>query len=159
MNKIEFLSALREKLQEELSQAQIQGHIRYYDNYISQEIQSGKNEEEVIAALGDPTLLARTILETPGNGNSDYGTYYNSEETGTPTKTQFYDDEENSGQSDPYMQLKTVSPWGCFGIAIVGILILIVILSFVGVVLNAVLPVLFPVVLILLIISIIRSRK
>lgn len=159
MNKIEFLSALREKLQEELSETRIQEHVRYYDNYISQEMQSGKNEEEVIAALGDPTLLARTILETPGHGNSDYGTYYNSEETGAPTKTKFYDDEESSGQSSPYMQLKTVSPWGCFGIAIGVILILIVILSFVGVVLNAVLPILFPVVLILLIISIVRSRK
>ena len=32
--------------------------MRYYDNYIKKAVQNGQNEREVLAALGDPVLIA-----------------------------------------------------------------------------------------------------
>ena len=54
MSKREFLEVLRETLSEELSQNVVNGHIQYYDQYISDEIRKGASETEVTGRLGDP---------------------------------------------------------------------------------------------------------
>lgn len=41
--------------------------MRYYQNIYPQEIASGKSEKEVLEELGDPRLIARTIIDTQGN--------------------------------------------------------------------------------------------
>lgn len=65
MTKQEFLSALGEKLKEGMTSAQIISQVRYYEGYIDGEIAKGKTEEEAVADLGDPILIARNILESP----------------------------------------------------------------------------------------------
>ena len=70
MSKREFLEVLRETLSEELSQNVVNGHIQYYDQYISGEINKGVSETEATDRLGDPRLIARTILETSGASGS-----------------------------------------------------------------------------------------
>ena len=59
----EFLEALARALRSELTEQEVADNIRYYETYISQEMRSGKSEEQVIAQLGDPRLIARTILD------------------------------------------------------------------------------------------------
>ena len=66
MSRTEFLRALRQKLLESMSASEADEQVRYYDNYIKKAVQNGQNEREVLAALGDPVLIARTILEAPG---------------------------------------------------------------------------------------------
>lgn len=61
MNKKEFLDILRHTLSGEVSSEVIDQNMKYYDQYIS----SGSlRVEEIIEQLGDPRLIARTIIET-----------------------------------------------------------------------------------------------
>ena len=41
---------------------QINEHIRYYSDYIDSQIRMGVAEEEVMASLGEPRWIAKTIL-------------------------------------------------------------------------------------------------
>ncbi len=61
MNKKEFLNILRESLEGEVKHDIIEQNIRYYDQYISSQ---NNSENEVIERLGNPRLIARTIIET-----------------------------------------------------------------------------------------------
>jgi hypothetical protein len=61
MNKKEFLDILRESLKGEVSNTILEQNISYYDQYISSQADS---ERAVIASLGDPRLIARTIIES-----------------------------------------------------------------------------------------------
>ena len=63
MSKQEFLDTLRRALARELSESEVADNINYYWNYIEQQVASGKSEEQVLSELGDPRLIARTILQ------------------------------------------------------------------------------------------------
>lgn len=65
MTKQEFLGTLGEKLSEELSAAEVASQVRYYEGYLDGEIRRGRTEEEAVASIGDPILIARTIMESP----------------------------------------------------------------------------------------------
>ncbi len=62
MSKQEFLDSLRRSLSGGLGYAQVEEHIRYYSDYIDSQIRSGKTEAETMASLGDPRLIAKTLL-------------------------------------------------------------------------------------------------
>lgn len=64
MKKSEFLQELKEALQGEVSGRVLSENLRYYDNYISQEILAGRREEDVIEEIGSPRLIARTIIDS-----------------------------------------------------------------------------------------------
>lgn len=145
MNKTEFLEALKGKLQEELSDVQVNGHIRYYEQYIQQEVQNGISEAEVISSLGDPVLLARTILETSGDSTSGY------------TQGDLYS--EDNQNKETFRGVKLTSGWGCLLAAASVIVVLCVVLWLVGVIVSAVLPVVMPIILILFIITLFRKKR
>ena len=62
MTRDEFISQLRIALAGNVSSEKLQENVRYYNEYIQDEIRKGKSEAEVIQMLGDPTLLAKTII-------------------------------------------------------------------------------------------------
>lgn len=62
MNKKDFLEILRQSLDQEVGKDIIDQNIRYYDEYINSH--SDRNVEDVINELGDPRLIAKTIIET-----------------------------------------------------------------------------------------------
>ncbi|MDO4262543.1 MAG: DUF1700 domain-containing protein [Eubacteriales bacterium] len=64
MDKKTFIETLRRALYGKLDAAALEEHVRYYDRYISQETANGRSEKSVLDELGDPRLIARTILET-----------------------------------------------------------------------------------------------
>ena len=73
MNKEEFLKLMRQALSGDVPPSVIEENIRYYDSYISGEVRKGQTESEVIAAIGDPRLIAKTIEETTdGAGDGPY---------------------------------------------------------------------------------------
>ena len=72
MTKQEFIDSLGAKLAEELSTGEVLNQIQYYQGYIDGEISRGKSEEEAVDALGDPVLIAKTIIETPRSEASAY---------------------------------------------------------------------------------------
>lgn len=61
MGKAEFLSDLRMALAGRVEADQAAEHVRYYEEYINMQIRMGKSEAEVLAALGSPRLIAKTI--------------------------------------------------------------------------------------------------
>jgi hypothetical protein len=80
MTKQEFLERLRLALNGRVEPSVVADNLSYYEDYISTEIRKGKSEEEVLDLLGDPRLIARTILETmPG---TEKGADYRRTETG-----------------------------------------------------------------------------
>ena len=66
MNRTEFLDTLRSQLSGQMHEGKVAAHVRYYEDYIRQETNRGRSEQEVLEELGDPRLIARTILETSG---------------------------------------------------------------------------------------------
>lgn len=66
MSKQEFLDSLRRSLSGGLDTQQINDHIRYYSEYIDSQIRIGVSEEEVMTSLGEPRLIAKTLLGMEG---------------------------------------------------------------------------------------------
>ena len=73
MDRQEFLEKLRLSLNGRLPAQAVAEHISYYEDYINTEIRKGKSEEEVLGMLGDPRLIARTLVETSSHAEEvDY---------------------------------------------------------------------------------------
>ena len=76
MSKQEFVAKLRVALNGKLPASKVEETANYYQDYINTEIRKGKSEEEVMELLGDPRLIARTIIQTNGSENSGVGGEY-----------------------------------------------------------------------------------
>lgn len=63
MTKQEFLQGLKSALEGQASTASIQENLRFYDDYIDAEIRSGRSESDVVAELGEPRWIAKTIID------------------------------------------------------------------------------------------------
>ena len=84
MEKQEFLDKLRLALNGKIAPETVSDTVRYYEDYISTEVRMGKSEEEVMNSLGDPRLIARTIVETKGGRTADSeGSTYGGQNGGT----------------------------------------------------------------------------
>ena len=66
MDKKEFLEKLAMALAGQVSGRVIEENIAYYDQYISDEVRRGKPVSQVLEELGDPRLIARSIIEANG---------------------------------------------------------------------------------------------
>lgn len=67
MTKSEFLQKLKTELASGMKASDIQEQLNYYGQYIDEEVGQGKDEAEVISELGDPWVIAKTILDSSGN--------------------------------------------------------------------------------------------
>lgn len=85
MNHNKFLSSLREALEGNMSEQAIKDNIQYYKTYIEDEVKKGRTEKEVIEELGDPWMIAKTLIESPG-GEQTYESA--AEDTVNPYETQ-----------------------------------------------------------------------
>lgn len=63
MTKNEFLELLRTALLGQIPDLEIESNMKYYEEYIRTEGYK-TSEEEVINQLGDPRLIAKTIIDT-----------------------------------------------------------------------------------------------
>lgn len=77
MNKQEFVDRLRSSLSGKVSPALVEENARYYEEYINTQIRLGEQEEKVLEALGDPRLVARSIVaaESGRKADGDYREY------------------------------------------------------------------------------------
>ena len=64
MYRAEFLDILKTQLSGQMHEGKIAAHLRYYEDYIQSKVRGGTPEEDVIAQLGDPRLIAKTLLDT-----------------------------------------------------------------------------------------------
>lgn len=140
MTKYEFVQTLRNVLSNELNYSLVNDNVKYYEEYIDIEIRKGRSEEEVLGELGDPRLIAKTIIDT----NKVVGENIIDEQQ-----------EESNGSSAKNHSYK-LSGW----------LILIMVVVFVflifGVVTSLIsfmLPLLFPILMIGLVIKLFTSNR
>ena len=77
MNREEFLRGLENALSGNVPPSVVRDNLRYYDDYIRSERQKGRSEADIMDELGDPRLIARTILDTtPGAAEGEYEEYH-----------------------------------------------------------------------------------
>ncbi|SET61279.1 HAAS signaling domain-containing protein [[Clostridium] polysaccharolyticum] len=82
MKRKEFIDTLRTLLQEELPDSKIEENISYYDNYIREQGNEEKQEEE-IERIGPPHLIAQTIIESyKMSGERRFQSYSNQDSFG-----------------------------------------------------------------------------
>lgn len=83
MRKDEFIKLLRQALAGVVPTSVIEENTRYYDGYITEEVRKGASEEDVIAEIGDPRLIAKTIGNTTDGANEHgYSEAYDDREQG-----------------------------------------------------------------------------
>jgi uncharacterized membrane protein len=106
MTKYEFLEGLRSVLTGELPPAEVENNIKFYEDYINTK-SLDMDDRYVLEQLGDPRLIAKTIIETYQishgpmfNSNKSSGAYqddYSSEQSNYDnTRNQNYGDDSNS---------------------------------------------------------------
>jgi Flp pilus assembly protein TadB len=89
MTKQEFLDILKRSLEGEINPIEVRSNIEFYDNFIESELRSGKRIDDIMNQLGDPRLIARTIIETSKISKS-----------ATDTSQKYYDDTYNNYKND-----------------------------------------------------------
>lgn len=76
MSRTEFLDILRSQLAGQMQEGKAAAHVRYYEDYIQSQVRSGRSETEVLNELGDPRLIAKTLIDTDdGSKQEGYGEY------------------------------------------------------------------------------------
>lgn len=142
MSRYEFIEKLRAALSGKATQSAINENIRYYEEYLDTEIRKGKREEDVIRELGDPRLLAKTIIEAnkQSSQSRNYGEVYQNAE----------DYQSNAEYKNTHVYIRgkeyAVPKWG---IILTLLLVAAIVIGVVGTVLSILLPIVVPVVLLL----------
>ncbi len=122
MNQYEYIDILRDTLSAELPESKVKEHIQYYNGYIEENTRNNKGWEDILEELGDPRLIAKTIIDTyklskdyinngGSNGNSNY--YEDNKES-------YQNQESNNSKRSPF-----AVPWYT---RVIGILITVVVL-------------------------------
>ncbi|MDE6882654.1 MAG: DUF1700 domain-containing protein [Lachnospiraceae bacterium] len=149
MDKEEFIMKLQHALAGGLSGSQTAEHVRYYREYIDSEIHKGRTEEEILAQLGEPRLLARSILDANRRSGSAYGA------------AQEYDDEVGANAREDSVrgennQVRKVALPGWFVMLIIIVIIMLVI-GVVSSLLYLFAPVIMAALIVLLIVKVIQG--
>ena len=71
MNKKEFLDILYEQLSGQMPEGNVAAHVQYYRNYIEEEQRKERSEDDILNELGDPRLIARTLLDTDSTASGN----------------------------------------------------------------------------------------
>ena len=145
MRKEEFLEKLRTRLSQTMSQQEVTAQIRYYENYIQEQMQNGRSEEEVLTELGDPLLM--DVQETQ-------------EEYSRP-ETNVYEERGGQESGDTQrelhrMEIKTRG--GCLLAAVIFVVVVAMILWAAGTVLIHLLPILIPLMIVLLVVAYFKQK-
>lgn len=135
MSRAEFMDVLQKTLSGSLGNSTVNENMRYYQEYFDTQIGLGKSEDEVTGELGNPRLLAKTIIEAAkregiGTGtNMEYEEVY---EDGTNTRDNSHVENESSFHMPGWL------------IALILFLVLFAVIRIIGRVIIAFLPIIIP---------------
>ena len=156
MNKKEFLSILRESLIGEVNNDDIEQNIQYYDQYISTQ---NASEKEVIKVLGDPRLIAKTIIESSRIAKqkgvySGYQThssdYYQQEEE--------YTNHNDNNHKSSLFQLFNIKWYHMVLFVLIVVLSILFIATIARIILGFLFAFAVPIILLMLVYSMFRKR-
>lgn len=144
MTKQKFLNGLKEALVGEVGPVEVNNQLLYYERYIDDEIKKGRTEQQILEELGDPRLIAKTIVDAKENiyrGREAY--YYQEGETSQPEEQRIVWNEKINRVLRIILILLLV----LFGIAVIFSVIRIL------------LPIVVPAILILVVLSFIQRKR
>lgn len=114
MSKQEFIERLRISLSGQIPPRAVEENVAYYEDYINAQMRLGQPEEVVMQTLGDPRLIAKSIVTA--NTGEEYSDGVDARSQGWTAKDErFY--AENRKQSMP--KLIRVPGWLSIAIVIV----------------------------------------
>ena len=150
MTKAEFLDRLKVALNGKISASLLGENMTYYSEYIDTQIYMGRSEQEVMDMLGDPRLIARTIIQTNGTETVEEASCReNTSHDDMSYGSTEYDNPYNySGGNE--IKVRTIPGWLWTVIAVVIIVCLIRVVSFL-------LPLILPVLIILFFVKLFRD--
>ncbi len=144
MDRGEFLSLLRESLEGVIPMEEVEKNITFYRNYFEE---AGKPEQEVIEELGDPRLIARTIIDAYKASKGPMADYYTEQARSEYSRERSgqYEGSENRAEGGLAWYEKALG-W----IILIGILavVLVLVANVIGIFVGFVLPVLLVVILV-----------
>lgn len=151
MNRYDFIEKLRTALSGKVNQSILNENLKYYEEYIDTELRKGGREEAVIAALGDPRLLAKSIAEANKHAGLNYGY---EEDNSTIDYEEAQQDRPNTGRVDINGRTFRIQGWL---IAALVILVIVLVISIVFSLISFVLPIVLPIILIVLLVRFVAS--
>lgn len=146
MTKQEFLRGLEFSLNGKISPAQITDNINYYEDYINTQIRMGRTEQDVLSELGDPSLIAKTIVTASASAEKE--TYQSYDDFN-------YNQEGNKREEGVFRKQMHYMP-GWLTVLIV-VLIFVIIINLLFTVLSMLIPVLLPVMVIIFFVKLFRD--
>jgi len=147
MTRDEFLRQLQEALENDLQGQIVQENVDYYNQYISEEVHKGRGEQEVIDSLGDPWILAKTVIDSVDTTKYSSNVY----------ETQESRSNQDTKQNRAY--IFGLDTWWKKLLAVfilVGIVLLVVVI--VGGLLSLLIPILVPLLVIIMLIRLFNKR-
>lgn len=147
MEKKEFLQSLRNHLAGEVPTPVLESNIRYYDSYISEHGSTSEEVRQCIDEMGDPRLIATTIITSYKMSNGSSNTQYNDD-------VQYEESYNDENEQEPFKS--TVLNMIPLKYKIIGILSTIAILVLLFFIAKALLPIIVIVFLVVMIEKIVR---
>lgn len=159
MVKEEFLDILRESLAGNVPASEVEENIRYYKDYIENEAES---EEEALKQLGDPHLIARTIIDSFKASKGPMADFY-TEQARNEYSSGIFEEDVDSGDNDNIeykykAEYRRGLKWYeklVLILVVIGIISLVLLIG--GIALVVVFRIVIPVLLVLLIIKFITD--
>lgn len=142
MTKAEFIQTLREKLMGEVSSAEIENTIRYYEDYIEDARRNGRSEEAVLEELGSPLLIARTIIDTAAQAPHD--------------RESVFQETAGSGRQESRGTFRQYD-FNSAKVKMISVLVLVLVLFLIFTILRVLIPIAVPILLIWFIFRMIRK--
>ena len=146
MEKQEFLTILKQSLEGEIPDYEVENNIHYYENYLVNE--NNKTVEEKLKELGEPRLIAKTIIDAyaASHETSFYRGGYNSrayqEEYDEAKKAQNYQGNVN------YYNWDTMKWYQKLVVIIIGLAIISFLISLFTLGINIFFSIVLPILLI-----------
>ncbi len=159
MDKKEFLEKLTMALAGQVSRSVIEENIRYYENYITEETRKGNSLHQVLEALGDPRLIAKSIIDANGGGSDMAGVYEDSD-SGDHGTTPFREQEESrdSRFGGGFHGFHLSGFWAILLILVIITCVLMIVGTIIGGIFMLIRPILVPLLLFCLLYSLIKRR-
>lgn len=146
MDRTEFLERLQRALSGGVNSSQVMENVRYYRDYIDMEIRKGKSEEEVLGSLGDPRLLAKSIIEANKRAGVIEGTNRN------------YDEEASEEKYERKVNFGHVVRMPGWLIMLIAVVIVLLIIGVAFSLISVFAPIIIPVLVVVLVVNYLKGR-
>lgn len=139
MTREEFLEQMEDTLAGEVPNSVIYDNKQYYERYFFSQMKMGKTEAQILEELGNPRLIARTIIDMQGDAAQHYreGAYYKDD-----IREEFENTKPHLGGLDLTTWYGRVIAWG------IGIFALVLLIWLISGILSIAIKIAVPLILI-----------